>query len=142
MRTLLSLVLAASAALVLTACATNKNATPSSDIPRAEAPSKDGWVYLLRLTRPNLLESASEAELAAFRGHANYLRDLTHKGVVIVAGPVTDELAMGIVVFEAPNEPAARDIMLGDPGISGGVFTAELHPMRLSLVRDRDRPAP
>ncbi|MGP1309988.1 MAG: YciI family protein [Phycisphaerales bacterium] len=128
------------AALTLLGCANN----PAMDepTPRAESQNKDGWVYLLRLTRPNLLENASEAELAAFRGHANYLQDLTRKGVVIVAGPVTDELAMGIVVFEAPDEPAARDIMLGDPGVSGGVFTAELHPMRLSLVRDRDRPAP
>jgi uncharacterized protein YciI len=95
---------------------------------------------MLRLTRPDIFETATEAELAAFRGHSDYLRDLTHKGVVIVAGPVTDDLALGIVVFEAPNEPAARDIMLGDPGVAGGVFSAELHPMRLSLVRDRDAP--
>lgn len=139
MRTFLSLVLAASAALTLAACAHDNDAM-TSDTPRAETPNKDGWVYLLRLTRPDIFDNATEAELAAFRGHAEYLRDLTQKGVVIVAGPITDELAMGIVVFEAPNESAARDLMLGDPGVSGGVFTSELHPMRLSLVRDRDTP--
>ncbi len=139
MRTFLSLVLAVSAMLTLAACASNNDAM-STDSPRAAEPNKDGWVYMIRLTRPDLLQTATEAEQAAFQGHANYLRDLTEKGVVIVAGPVTDDLALGIVIFEAPDEAAARDIMIGDPGVAGGVFSAQLHPMRLSLVRDRDMP--
>lgn len=99
---------------------------------------KNGWVYMLRLMRPDIFDNANKEEMDAFAGHSAYLKDLTERGVVIVAGPCTGELQVGLVVFEAKDEEAARAIMEGDPGVIGGVFTAELHPMRLSLVRDRD----
>lgn len=59
---------------------------------------------------------------------------------MIVAGPLTDDPPLGLVIFEASDEAAAREIMLGDPGIPGGVFSAELRPMRLSSLRERDLP--
>ena len=107
---------------------------------RAESDSKDAWVYMIRLSRPDLLETASHAEQQMFADHFAYLQGLTAQGVVVVAGPCTDMIGPGIVIFEAPDEASARDIMLGDPGVAGGVFTAELHPMRLSLLRERDTP--
>jgi uncharacterized protein YciI len=141
MRTILSLVLAATFAITLAACASNNDAM-ATDTPRAEAPNKDAWVYMIRLRDMSLLERASEDEQAMFAGHFAYLQDLTRKGVVIVAGPCTDMIGPGIVIFEAPDEAAARKIMLDDPGVAGGVFTAQLHPMRLSLLRERDMPKP
>lgn len=108
-----------------------KPADPSHD-------PKNGWVYMLRLSRPELMTTTTQAEKDAFAGHSRYLSDLTKSGAVIVAGPCTGELQIGLVIFEAKDEASARAIMEGDPGVVGGVFTAELHPMRLSLVRDRD----
>jgi len=43
-----------------------------------------------------------------------------------------------VTIFEAPDEEAARQIMAGDPVISGGYARGELHPFRVSLLRGRD----
>lgn len=139
MRTSLALLVGA-ALLALAACANNPPMKPAAPI--AEKQPVAGWVYLLRLSRPDLLETATEDEAALFAAHFAYLQDLTRKGVVIVAGPSGAETAspLGIAVFEAPDEAAARAIMEGDPAVKGGVFTAELRSMRLSLLRERDMP--
>lgn len=139
MRIFLSLVVAASAMLTLAACASNNDDMATAPR-RADEPSKDAWVYMIRLRDMSLLERATEEEQKMFAGHFAYLQDLTRRGVVIVAGPCTDMIGPGIVIFEAPDEAAARRIMLDDPGVAGGVFTAQLHPMRLSLLRERDMP--
>jgi uncharacterized protein YciI len=80
----------------------------------------------------------TEEEKAILGRHAEYIRDLTKKGTVVLAGPCTDMKGPGIVVFQAANEPAARAIMEADPAVQLGIFRAELHPMRLSFVRGRD----
>jgi uncharacterized protein YciI len=43
---------------------------------------------------------------------------------------------MGIAVFEAADEAAARAIMAADPAVSEGVMTAEVFPFRISLMAD------
>ena len=74
---------------------------------------------------------------AAVGDHFSRLKTATERGVVILAGR-TDEPAaetFGILVFEAPDEAAARAFMLADPTVVAGVMTAELHPYRVSLLR-------
>jgi uncharacterized protein YndB with AHSA1/START domain/uncharacterized protein YciI len=100
---------------------------------------KAGWVYLfVGFSRPDLLQTMTDEEKAILARHAEYIRDLTKKGTVVLAGPCTDMKGPGIVVFQAANEPAARAIMEADPAVQLGIFRAELHPMRLSFVRGRD----
>ncbi|MCZ7543954.1 MAG: hypothetical protein M5R40_10645 [Anaerolineae bacterium] len=45
--------------------------------------------------------------------------------------------AFGVVIFEAASEAAARAYMESDPAVKNGVMTAELHPMRVSLMAGR-----
>lgn len=100
---------------------------------------KAGWVYLITgFSRPDLLTTMTEEEKRILGEHAEYIANLTARGVVVVAGPCTDMKGPGIVVFQSVNRPAAQAIMEGDPAVKHGVFIAELHPMRLSSVRGRD----
>jgi uncharacterized protein len=57
---------------------------------------------------------------------------------LILAGPFLDGQAPGIIIFEAADEAEARATMEADPAVAAGVFTAELHPFRASLLRGRD----
>ena len=108
-----------------------------------EEPSKDAWVYLfVGFSRPDLLETLTTDEEARLGEHYQYLLKHTQRGQVILAGPCTDMKGPGIVIFEAPDEAAARRFMEQDPAVKYGLFQAELHPMRLSLLRERDRPHP
>lgn len=105
----------------------------------SEVDPKAGWVYLIvGLSRPDLIATMTDDEKKTLGEHFEYLKALTEKGTVVLAGPCTDGTGPGIVVFTAPNEPAAMELMNGDPAVKAGIFKAELHPMRLSLLRGRD----
>jgi len=41
---------------------------------------------------------------------------------------------MGLVIFTAPDETAAREFMNADPCVVAGVMTATLHPYGLALL--------
>jgi hypothetical protein len=58
--------------------------------------------------------------------------------VIILVGPTLGEQNTGLCVSEAPDEAAARRIMGEDPTIAEGFATAELRPIRVSLLRGRD----
>lgn len=95
------------------------------------------WVYLIRPTREDLIETMSPDEQATIGAHFEYLKRLTSEGVVVAGGPTMDKPPLGIVIFQSRDEPSARAIMEGDPAVRAGVFKAELHPMRLPLLRGR-----
>ncbi len=135
----LMLILAAACAAFLAGCANNDSMTSDSSSSHSRSASKDAWIYTIHPSNMKMLKGPTQAEQELLAGHFAYLQDLTRKGVVILAGPCTDDSGLGIVVFEAPDENAARRLMNSDPAVSAGVFIAELHPMRLSLLRERDR---
>lgn len=98
-----------------------------------------GWVYLIvGLGRDDLIATMTDEEKRIFGEHYEYLKDLTAKGIVVLAGPCTDGKGPGIVAFHARDEAAARALMEGDPCVKHGLFKTVLHPMRLALVRGRD----
>lgn len=96
------------------------------------------FIYVLRLI-PKLLDEANwtDTERQIVGVHFNYLKDLLANGRLILAGRTLnlDEKGMGIVVFEAANETAARAIMENDPAVVQGIMTAELFPYRVALLR-------
>jgi len=103
-------------------------------------PWRDGWIYLIEPKRDGAAMEPTDEEARLFGAHFRYLQRLMSEGKVILAGPVTDMEHPGIVIFYAEDEEAARAIMEGDPGVKGGLFEASVHPMRLSLLRERDLP--
>lgn len=96
------------------------------------------WAYFVRPPRSTFMEDASDQESEVVGRHFQYLQGLLAGGRLIMAGPCIDGKGPGIIVFEATDEAAARATMEADPAVVAGVFSAELHPFRASLLRGRD----
>ncbi len=94
------------------------------------------FLYRLQPVNPSMLvEGPSPDEEACIAEHFEYLAALTHENVVLIAGRTmnSDRSSFGVVIFEAGTEEQARDLMLADPAVRAGVFSAELFPFRISL---------
>jgi uncharacterized protein YciI len=101
------------------------------------------FLYRIRPTRFEMVSvrpTAEEAEIVS--QHFNYLKDLMEQGVVILAGRTLsiDEDGMGIVIFRAESEDAARAIMANDPAVRQGVMSAKLFPYRIALMAQDNAP--
>lgn len=98
------------------------------------------FLYKLQLTRGDLLKTGpTSEEKAVVDKHDSHLKQLTRKGVVILAGRTlnTDETVFGIVIFRAASTDAARDIMNSDPAVKHGVMTATLFPFHVALMEGK-----
>ena len=96
------------------------------------------WLYVLKLV-PRLHDDKAwtKADERVIGEHFRHLQGLVAKRTVILAGR-TDEpgdRTMGLVIFEAADEAAARALMLSDPAVVGGIMTATLHPYAVALLR-------
>jgi len=71
--------------------------------------------------------------------HFDYLKGLNEQDILILAGRTqnTDPSSFGIVIFRAPSEVAARQVVDNDPAVSQGVMRAELYPYRVALITER-----
>jgi uncharacterized protein YciI len=95
------------------------------------------FVYRIQPTRPEMLTKGPTAtEALAVGDHFSYLKELTARGVVLLAGRTltTDDRTFGIVVFAAESEEEAAKIMRADPAVERGVMKAELFPFGVALL--------
>jgi len=86
--------------------------------------------------RGDLLRTGpTEAEQAVVAEHFTYLQGLNAQGVIILVGRTlnTDENTMGLAIFRAESEDAARQIMNADPAVKKGLMRATLYPFKVSL---------
>lgn len=96
------------------------------------------YIYMLHLAPRLRVEAAwTDADRAAVAAHFDRLKRATEEGSVILAGRTREplEATFGLVVFEAADDAAARAFMDGDPAVTSGVMTAELHPYAVALLR-------
>ncbi len=94
------------------------------------------FLYKLQLARGDMLRTGpTPQEQAVVAEHFAYLQDLAVKGVMILVGRTltTDENTMGLAIFRAESEDAARQIMNGDPAVKRGIMTASLYPFKVVL---------
>ncbi len=94
------------------------------------------FLYRLQLVRGDLLRTGpTDSEQAMVTEHFAYLQNLNAQGVIILVGRTltTDENTMGLTIFRAESEDAARQIMNGDPAVKKGLMTATLYPFKVSL---------
>jgi len=97
------------------------------------------WIYVLRVTRFEMLTGSSTPEEDDILSrHFSNLKDLTEKGVMVLVGrtQTADKDTFGIAIFEAEDETSARVIMENDPAVKNGVMKATLYPYRIALLRD------
>lgn len=103
----------------------------------AEMPEESGspqWIYTLKPTRLEMVtEGPTEKEMKVITSHAAWLGRLAEAGTVRFFGRTqgAGEATFGIVVFEAPNEAAARAIMVADPAVNGELMSAELQSFKI-----------
>jgi uncharacterized protein YciI len=98
------------------------------------------WIYFLHTPRDDFAATMTAEEEGVWGEHFERLIRLLDEGVLILAGPTLGTVNTGIVVFEAPDEVAARELMDGDPAILSGFARGELRPFQVSLLRGRERP--
>jgi uncharacterized protein YciI len=94
------------------------------------------FLYKLQLVRGDMLRTGpTDAEQAVVAEHFAYLQALNSQGVIILVGRTltTDENTMGLTIFHAESEDAARRIMNDDPAVKKGVMTATLYPFKVVL---------
>jgi uncharacterized protein YciI len=94
------------------------------------------FLYRLQLVRGDMLRTGpTAAEQAVVAEHSAYLQNLNAQGVIIIVGRTltTDENTMGLTIFRAESEDAARQIMDSDPAVKKGVMTATLYPFKVVL---------
>jgi uncharacterized protein YciI len=95
------------------------------------------YIYTLKPVRPEMLtEGLNPEEEKVIGTHFAYLSDLTDKGVVKLVGRTTEtgEKSIGVMIFEAEDEAAARAIMENDPAVKENVLAAELSPFNIALM--------
>ena len=100
-------------------------------------PEQAQFLYRIQATRPGMVaEGPTPDEENIIHAHAAYVKKLTEKGVVLLAGRTlnTDASCFGIVIFEAEDQEAAREIMRRDPAVEKGVMRAELYPYRIAFT--------
>ncbi len=97
------------------------------------------YLYRIRPVRVGFLTDPTAEESARVSEHFAYLKDLTHRGTVLLAGRTQneDDATFGIVLFEADSMEEAETIMRRDPAVHAGVFQAELFPYEIALVSPR-----
>jgi uncharacterized protein YciI len=98
------------------------------------------WICFLHAPRENFAATMTEREQQAFAEHFARLQRLVADGVLVLAGPTLGAVNTGIMIFDAPDEESAWQLVRDDPTVVAGITTPELRPFRLSLLRGRDAP--
>ncbi len=103
--------------------------------------TKKNFCYRLKLF-PQYFKSGNWTDEAnrIVSTHFQYLKDLTEKGIVFLAGrtvnePMSDD-DFGIVILETDTFEEAKNIMENDPSVKGKVMHAKLYDFSLALLRD------
>jgi uncharacterized protein YciI len=106
--------------------------------PHKRPPLKTQWLYHLVPARMGMVtEGPTPEEAETVSRHFAYLTQLTEQGIMVIVGRTqnNDEHTFGIAIFEAEDESAARQIMVNDPAVQGGVMRATLYPYKIALQR-------
>jgi uncharacterized protein YciI len=96
------------------------------------------WIYFIHPPHDNFAATMTDEERAVWSVHFERFERLLAEGSIILVGPTLGSVNTGICIFEAPDEPAAKQLMDEDPVLAGGFARGELRPFRVSLLRGRD----
>ena len=100
------------------------------------------WIYFILTPRDNFAATMTGEEEDVWAAHFERLKRMERDGTLVLAGPTLGQRNDGIVIFEAPDEDAARKIMDEDPTILSGYARGELRAFKVSLGRAARTPGP
>lgn len=89
---------------------------------------------MLKPPRQNFNENSTEEEDRIIDEHFAYLQELLADGTLSLAGRC-DDATFGLVIIEAESHEKAKQIMMNDPAVKTGVFSAQIWPYRTALKR-------
>ncbi len=97
------------------------------------------YIYILKLNAQyKKEETRNEAINEIIGAHFEYLKKHVEEGVAQLVGKTDYKNDhpdnIGMVIFLADNEAAAKEIMNNDPAVKNGIMNAILHPFRLALI--------
>ena len=115
----------------------------SLDAQTPEPGKQKEFIYVQRLV-PRLYdgEKWTKEDKATSDEHFVRMLEATKSGQLILAGRTKEpgETTLGITIFRAADEAAARAFMKADPIVSAGLMTAELHPFAVAVESANPQP--
>lgn len=93
------------------------------------------FVYVIKPSRENFIDTITEEESAIVGEHFDYLKDLLDRKILYLAGR-TAGAEFGIGIFDCDSEEVFKSIAEKDPAVVKKVFTAEYYPFSLALYRN------
>src|SRR5438045_8736966 len=78
------------------------------------------WIYFIHPPRDDFAATMTAEEETVWAEHFQRLQRLLADGQLILAGPTLGTANTGLVIFDAPDEQAARQVMEEDPVVRGG----------------------
>jgi len=118
--------------VIIAGCAGTTPTTEGDSI----MPQQENYFVKLLGTRNGWPENMTAEEERIMSEHFVYLRDLTEKKKVLVAGPVFEPV-FGLVILQVASKDEAVAIMTEEPSVKQGVHTYEIYPMRVSLRAEK-----
>ncbi|HEX7627196.1 MAG TPA: YciI family protein [Gaiellaceae bacterium] len=87
----------------------------------------DRYTITLLVANPDAPELDEETAAAMQDAHMAHLADLHAAGVLLAAGPLSDERLRGLSILNVDPE-RARELKEQDPAVQAGLFTIEAIP--------------
>jgi len=94
------------------------------------------YLYTVQVGRIGMLTDPREDERRIAGEHIAYMRKLTEDGIGIFGGAVKgirDGRHLGLFIFRAEDDAAARVIVNDDPGVKARLMRVCLYPFRIAL---------
>jgi uncharacterized protein YciI len=91
--------------------------------------------YFLHPPRDNFAETMTDLEQQTWGQHFAWVQQLYETGAVILVGVTEGRVNTGVIVLEAADEEAAREILAADPVTRAGLAEGDVRPFRLALMR-------
>jgi len=94
------------------------------------------YLYTVQVGRIGMLTNPSEEDRRIAGEHIAYMKRLTEKGIGIFGGAVNDirdSRHLGIFIFQAEDDTAARTIVNDDPAVKARLMRVCLYPYRIAL---------
>lgn len=103
-------------------------------------PKRKQYLGVLTLTDKYKEEKNwTSSDEAVVGEHFQRLIKLKEQGIVVLAGRTQYELnnpgMMGLVIFYAPNDEEALQLMMADPAVKNNIMLAKIHPYGIAVSK-------
>lgn len=97
------------------------------------------YVYTVQVSRLGMLHNPTEEEKEIAGQHLAYMSKLFDDGIAIFGGAagVRDSRHMGLIIYQAENDEAAKAILHNDPAVKSRIMRGRWFPFRLSLWNEK-----